>query len=388
LRDIQENWTQFITRDMSVEKNILALSPLSSNTGYAWQTIRTNFIILNEMFQGRKKVYVGYRRVNLESSDSADSQVLPTLQFDSSQYSLWNFIYFWKLIKNKKISYLYACDYPCSSIWYIVAKFAGVKRIVCHIHHHIEMTKTSLLRRFFRHFKNTVPFYCGDIVIAISNYQLNAVTQHLFIPSEKTVLIHNGVETHKFSPERVTQRPLDISWGEFNVICAARANYYKGIDVYIKAASKIVKKIKDIRFLYCGDGPDIADFRNLVLSLGLENAFSFLGYRTDYATILKFCDLAVCPSVWEEPFGLTVIEAMASGVPVIASSVGGIPDIITGGVDGVLIVPKNEDVLADEILRLYEDIPLRQRLGKAGTENVQRRFDIRVQAKRISLFFE
>ena len=97
--------------------------------------------------------------------------------------------------------------------------------------------------------------------------------------------------------------------------------------------------MKDLFFLYCGDGPDISKFKKIVAEYDLSRFFCFAGNSNQVNEILKSVHVCVVPSVWQEGFGLMVIESMAAGVPVIATRVGGMAEIIDDGFDGLLAIP-------------------------------------------------
>lgn len=107
--------------------------------------------------------------------------------------------------------------------------------------------------------------------------------------------------------------------------------------------------------------------------LGLGDAVRFLGEREEVPEILRASDVALLPS-WEEPFGRVVVEAMAMGVPVVATAIGGPAEIIRDGVDGVLVAPRQPEALAAAITRLLDDEPRRRAIGAASQRAVLARF--------------
>jgi L-malate glycosyltransferase len=111
----------------------------------------------------------------------------------------------------------------------------------------------------------------------------------------------------------------------------------------------------------------------LVAELGLGGAVRFLGEREDVPEILRACDVALLPS-WDEPFGRAVVEAMAIGAPIVATSVGGPAEIIRDGVDGLLVAPRRPDLLATAICGLLEDSGRRDSIAAAGRRTAAARF--------------
>ena len=119
---------------------------------------------------------------------------------------------------------------------------------------------------------------------------------------------------------------------------------------------------------------------------GLENRFSFLGYREDIPAIIAACDLLCQPS-YSDTFPLTVLEAMAGGLPVIGTSVGDVPSMVEEGKTGFVIRPGDHEALADRIGRLDEDPGLGRRMGSAGRERVRTEYGIDLHAARVAEFY-
>jgi glycosyltransferase involved in cell wall biosynthesis len=121
-----------------------------------------------------------------------------------------------------------------------------------------------------------------------------------------------------------------------------------------------------------GDGPDSDVFRKMASNLKLENAVTFTGKvsRKEVSRLCAGSKLLVVPSIWPEPFGLVALEAMASGMPVVASRAGGLQEVVSDGVTGILVKPNDAAELAAGILRVLEDDELRARMEKAALKAV------------------
>lgn len=130
----------------------------------------------------------------------------------------------------------------------------------------------------------------------------------------------------------------------------------------------------------------LAQLHQTVAELRLGDAVRFLGEREDVPEILRACDLALLPS-WEEPFGRAVVEAMAIGMPVLATAVGGPAEIIRDGVDGVLIAPRRPQELAAAIVGLLDDEPRRRVLGATARDSALRRFGADRHATAVSAVY-
>jgi glycosyltransferase involved in cell wall biosynthesis len=150
---------------------------------------------------------------------------------------------------------------------------------------------------------------------------------------------------------------------------------WKGHVTFLQAVSKVLEAGKQLDAVIVGGGPD--DYRRtleeLACRLGIKDRVSFLGHRADVRKLLCECDVAVHCSE-REPFGLVVIEAMACGLPVIASDVEGPREILQDGVTGFLVPPGNADGYARVLGRLLADPALRAAVGRAAKEAAARRF--------------
>jgi len=196
------------------------------------------------------------------------------------------------------------------------------------------------------------------------------------LPSEMIRVIHNGVDVERFILARPDKRRLFPSVESRSKLIAVVANMYspvKGHDSLIAAASSVCRDDSDTIFVLIGDGRERPTLEQQVKRAGLEKYFLFLGSRTDIPELLACCDISVLPS---ESEGLpnAVLEAMAAGLPVVATSVGGVPEIIEHEVNGLLVPPQDAVALSAEILRLLRENDLRQRIAQAGRERVLTRF--------------
>lgn len=166
----------------------------------------------------------------------------------------------------------------------------------------------------------------------------------------------------------------------------------KGHRVLVKAASQLIDTIPCVHFVIVGDDAMSSDaqyranLENMIRELGWTSRFSFVGRRDDIPQVMKALDLLAVPS-YSEAFGRVVVEGLASGLPVVASRVGGIPEIITDGSTGILIDPGDVDGLASAIRRLQGDHELKMRIARLGPRSAAR-FDIGPHVELFSRTYE
>ena len=215
----------------------------------------------------------------------------------------------------------------------------------------------------------------SNIVLANANsIREGLIAEDGFAP-EKIRVIRNGVETETIQTTARDRERLfpGIGNSKLVVLVGNMHSDVKGHPWLIEAAQTVVREFPSTRFVLVGDGQDRKKCENQVANLGLRQNFLFLGRRKDVPEILACCDVAVLPSRAE---GLpnAVLEYLASGLPTVATEIGGITEIIQDGNTGVLVPPENSDALARAVARLLRDPELSRKLGRSGREYVQRNF--------------
>jgi glycosyltransferase involved in cell wall biosynthesis len=223
------------------------------------------------------------------------------------------------------------------------------------------------------------------VCIGISQFVVERLVCVNGVRRRRAVLVYNGINVAHFATPvpGALHALLGVPPATRVVFASGRAQAYKGIAVFIEAAARLESRgVRDVAFAYCGDGPDLDSFRRLAAARGLRT-FHFLGRRDDMPRLLGSAAVAVAPALWEEAFGLTVVEAMAAGVPVVATAVGGVPELVEAGRSGLLVPPGEAAALADAIGRLLDDPSLRAALAAGGRE-AARRFDFDMAVQRLA----
>jgi glycosyltransferase involved in cell wall biosynthesis len=167
------------------------------------------------------------------------------------------------------------------------------------------------------------------------------------------------------------------------VTLVGRLTTQKGVDTFLDAARTVHQVRPNALFVIVGDGPDRSDLEARAIAGELDGTVRFLGYRDDIPRVLAASDIIVMPSRAE---GLPhlLLEALAVGRPVVASHVGGIPDVVHDGETGLLVPPAAPDRVADGVLRLLADPDLADRLARAGRRYVDRHCSPEMAARRLA----
>jgi glycosyltransferase involved in cell wall biosynthesis len=200
----------------------------------------------------------------------------------------------------------------------------------------------------------------------------------------KTTAIHNGVDVAELLGAVTAQHNNLANY----ILCIAHQNPKKNLDQLIRAFMRVKNIDTSLSLVLVGDGPMRRTLEELAGALQLDGKIHFLGWknRAEVAELLKGCTLFVLPSK-SEPFGIVIIEAMACRKPVVASRVGGIPEIIEHGKNGIMVDPDDPLDLAGAIEALLNDPDLRESLGANGQLTVHERFTYETMGRRYESLF-
>jgi len=212
-----------------------------------------------------------------------------------------------------------------------------------------------------------------DKVITVSDYLQREVHQHFGLTEHRAVTIHNGVERAQPLSRPHARTILGCTEDERLVIGGiGRMVWEKGFDTLIEAFVLLLQRDFDAELVLVGDGPSLSDLQQHAGKIGLARV-RFLGDVPHASRLLPGFDIMVQPSL-AEGLGLVPIEAMLSGCPVIASEVGGLPEVVVHGETGLLVPPGDAVALADALQLLLEKQEYRQRLALVGKIRAEQLF--------------
>ncbi len=186
-------------------------------------------------------------------------------------------------------------------------------------------------------------------------------------------VIPGGVDIKKFNPNLDT-RDIDTKYGldrKRIVLFAGKLTAYKGVKHLVQAAKKIPAEV-----VILGEGPVRGELEKKAKDLGVKN-IQFIGHLGTSRDLNKFynrADVFVAPSVWDEPLGLVILEAMACKTPVVVTRKGGIPLAVKEGVNGLFIRPRNSADIVEKVNKLLSDDAMRHRMGEMARKIVEQRF--------------
>ncbi|MFH1339138.1 MAG: glycosyltransferase [Candidatus Omnitrophota bacterium] len=277
-----------------------------------------------------------------------------------------------KIIRKEEIDIVHARSRVPAWIAFFAARLTGrVFITTCHGHY-----KTHLASRVMS---------WGRLVICPSHVIANHMNKDFGLPSERIRLVFRGVDLKRFKYVPPEKRRSDV----FNVGIVGRITPLKGHNYFLRAIARAKRHVRvpEIKVWIVGDAssPHQAykhELEILVKRLGLTNCTEFMGSQQDIPAVLADLNLLVLPSVRHEAFGRVVIEAQAAGVPVIASRVGGVVDIIDDNLTGILVTPCDVEGLAQAIIRIMKDKSLAGYLAGNAREKVTQKFTLDLMAEK------
>ncbi len=232
-----------------------------------------------------------------------------------------------------------------------------------------------------------------DVIIAISEGVKKVLVEGGVNPVNIEV-ISSGIDFSSFEEgssalisKDYLHREFSFAVDDYLVGIVAHLADHKGHQYLIQATKILKQQAPKIKTIIVGEGPLSMELDRQAKELDVEDIIFFLGFRKDIPKILSSLDLFVLSSHLEG-MGSSILDAMASRLPVVATKVGGIPEVVINGETGVLVPPRNPSALARAILMLYSDKTLASRLGQKGYELVHRKFSAEAMADKVVRLYE
>jgi glycosyltransferase involved in cell wall biosynthesis len=227
-----------------------------------------------------------------------------------------------------------------------------------------------------------------DKVVAVSRFVRDYLVS-AGIPAGRVAAVPTGIDLGRYAPEPgggTLRHELGLSDAAALIGTVAILRAKKGHADLLRAAPSILERFPDTHFVIAGDGPQTDNLRRLIGELGLGERVHMLGLRRDVMNVLQSLDLFVLPT-HQEALGTAFIEAGAMGLPVVATAVDGVPEVVADGETGVLVPPKDPGALAAAILPFLADPARRRQFGDAAKRRVGREFSREVMAERMERLY-
>lgn len=246
-------------------------------------------------------------------------------------------------------------------------------RYVCTVHSVYPYLSDPSIRSRMKRFLEATSIRLSRTKVVCVSYSVRSALQPL-LSNHPVTVIENGIPL-----DSVVNNKPDIYRGDghefLRIITVGRLSYEKGYDILLKAFAPIVKEFPNLQLEILGAGDELAKLEALAAELNVRQKVKFLGFQENPFAFLVKADIYVCSSRYEG-YPLSLAEAMAVGLPVVSTCVGGIPSMLEDGDTGLLVRAENTEGLAKAIVRLVKDAELRKRLGLNAKIFAKTRFDI------------
>jgi glycosyltransferase involved in cell wall biosynthesis len=320
--------------------------------------------------------------------------LIPELERDISPLNdLMAFFKTYSFFTNQKPDIVHTHSSKTGIIGRFAARLAGVPRIFHTVHGFSFSGELGPFKaRIFKFLELLAAKITNKLIVLNRSDEFIASTT-LKVPRDRIVLLPNGVDTENFKPAafenriQIRREYYGVDLSEKLIVCMiGRLWRQKNPECFIKAAISVLKVSDDINFFIIGDGELRGAVDNMIIESGYKDNIKILGWRRDIPILLKGADVMVLPSRWEG-MPLAIIEAMASGVPVVASDIPGNNHLIQNRGDGFLFPLDDVDALSKIILQLSGDCEMRMKISANAREKVLLNFTLSDRVDRIKKIY-
>jgi glycosyltransferase involved in cell wall biosynthesis len=299
-------------------------------------------------------------------SDGIDTHIIP---IDGALD--WNWLSLARdLTRREKVALIHAHEFTANIYGTLLARIAGIP-IVATIHgknYYVDSLKRRIAYRVASRYAR---------LITVSEDLRQYVVDRVGVRAKRIGVIYNGIEVTEVLPIEAQRCRRELGLQEDEAIVGLVGSLYpvKGHTYLLHAIPEILKACPRTKFLIVGRGDLDVALKDEVSRLGLEENVHFLGLRNDVRSLLEIMDVFVLPSL-SEGLSIALLEAMAAGKPVVASAVGGNPELVLEGETGFLVPPKDSHALAWNVVSLLKDSETRKRFGQTARKRVEHQFTL------------
>lgn len=276
----------------------------------------------------------------------------------------------YRVLRRERPVILHTWMFHANVLGRIVGRLAGVSVIITS-RRNVDIGGPS------RELLKTATASLDDATVAVCDAARQAEIERAGARPDRVFTVYNGIDVSLYEgrPNGAIRREFGIPPSAPLIGYIGRLHRQKGVEDLLVAMDSVTTRVPDSHLLVVGEGECGPFLAKQMRSRGLSDAVLFTGTRHDVPQVLQDLDILVLPSLWE---GLpnVILEAMASGLPVVATGVGGVPEIVVDNVTGFLVPPRQPEALSNAILRLVRDPDLRNRMGQAGRQRVQEHFSV------------
>lgn len=300
---------------------------------------------------------------------------------------LWDFFTGWKLyqdMKTNRYDIVHTHGFKADLWGAIAGKLSAVPLIISTVHNQEQYLNNPIIGFLERWIIAPI----DDTIIVVSDAVKRFLIKTSGIPQEKIKKVYYGINPADIKIDKTKNIRDELGIGKDAPLigCIGRLVEQKGHKYLIQAAEEVIQNFPQAKFLIVGRGSWERKLEALAGRQNLNSNIIFTGFRRDIYSLIDKLTLIVMPSLWEG-FGLVLLEAMALGKPIVATDVGGIPEVIKNKETGMLVSPADPDALAERIITLLEDRSLAERMAEAGRLTVNERFPLKKMLEEIELIY-
>ena len=318
--------------------------------------------------------------------------VVPHLRRDISP--LWDVLALAKLFllfRAERFDIVHTHTAKAGLLGRIAGWLARVPTIIYMPHGHVFYGYFGLLMSRAAITVERVVAYITDKVMVLTELEKRDLVAFKVTTPDKIIVVNSGLELEEYreyvADSQSKRSALQIERGTSVVGAIGRLEPVKGHAYLVEAARMVIEEFPKVKFLVVGDGSLRNDLESQCQELGVEDKFVFTGWKEDVCSILSTLDILVLPSV-NEAVGRVLIEAGACGIPVVATNVGGVPEIVRDNETGVLVAPGSPEEMARAMIDLLSSEDKRQRMSVAAEKWIDDRFSARRMVEDVSSSYE
>lgn len=295
-----------------------------------------------------------------------------------------------KIIRKGKFDIIHTHNSKAGFIGRVAGRIAGAKKIVHTVHGFAFHNREKFIwRNIFLLLEKIAVHFCDELIF-ISEPLINWGKKYNIYLPEHTYKIYSGIELSKFNISKKNDKlreEFNISKNDFVIGEVAKLWKGKGHFTILKSAILLKEKIKNLKVVFIGEGYLKSEIEKFIKKNKMDDYVILVGFRVDIENIIHILDISLLISSFEG-MGRVVLESFASQIPVIATRVGGIIELITDSYNGFLIEPDDINGLVDRVQMLYYDKNLRERFIKNSFELITEKFSAEKMVKDIELVYE
>lgn len=375
---------------MLIENKLNLLLAINADDGIGGGPIHV-LTLAKYLNKGKYNIFVTARKNGDFEKNVINSGAIPINISFNRKFSLSVPLRYIKLLKKYRIQIIHSHGATESFYSRLAGKFLKIPAIITT--YHISIERITDINRFQKNIYKIIDrigSIFDDKIIAISNAVKKSLVFECWLPMHKIEVIYNGIDSLRFSEDTDGSKIIkELNLTSENKIIGiiARLSHEKSHMVLLKAMKQVIKDVPNAKLLIVGDGPLRESLTRSVEKMKLKEFCFFLGMRKDISEIISCLDVAVLSSL-TEGLPISLMEAMASGKCVVGTNVGGIPELIYHGENGLLVPPNDPEKLAEACIYLLNNPNIAKKMGEKGRKMAKKGFSSQITIKKIEKIYD